>query len=187
MMNNNMIFDEILRASGVTEYGVVDPKNVEFTEEVRKYCEDNTCRQYGATWACPPAVGTVDECRARAQNYGRMLLFSVKYDIEDSLDFEGMKRGMMAFKDVADSVDDGLKTVLTDYLVLGNEGCGKCQKCTYPDAPCRFPDKVHGSIEGYGIFVFKLAEQSGVKYNNGENTITYFGAVLYNEPDEEGG
>ncbi|MDR0904954.1 MAG: DUF2284 domain-containing protein, partial [Oscillospiraceae bacterium] len=72
-----------LARAGVFEYGEVDPKAVEFTAEVRKYCEDNVCRQYGKTWACPPAVGTVDECRERAQGYDKMLVFSGKYDLED--------------------------------------------------------------------------------------------------------
>ncbi|MDR0469661.1 MAG: DUF2284 domain-containing protein [Peptococcaceae bacterium] len=186
-MSDYVIFEDIFQSAGVTEYGVVDPKDVEFTEEVRKYCEDNKCRKYGTTWACPPAVGTVDECRARAQSFSRMIVFSVKYDISDSFDFEGMKRGMMAFKSVADSVDDGMKALPGSCLILGNEGCGKCGECTYPDAPCRFPDKVHGSIEGYGIFVNKLAAQAGIRYNNGPDTITYFGAVLYGETDKEDG
>jgi len=178
-------FDEILRASGVFEYGVADPREVEFSPEVRKYCEDNVCRQYGKTWACPPAVGTVDECRARAKSYNKMLVFSAKYDVEDSADFEGYLRGMKDFKSVANNVDDALKVVFADCLVLGNEGCGVCDTCTYPGAPCRFPDKVHGSIEGYGIWVSKLAQQAGVAYNNGANTITYFGAALFNKNAED--
>jgi predicted metal-binding protein len=177
--------DKILRAAGVFEYGVADPREVEFSQEVRKYCEDNACRQYGKTWACPPAVGTVDECRARAQSYDKMLVFSARYDVEDSADFEGYMRGMKDFKTVANNVDNALKDVFADCLVLGNEGCGVCEDCTYPDAPCRFPDKVHGSIEGYGIWVSKLAQQAGVAYNNGANTITYFGAALWRENAEE--
>jgi hypothetical protein len=36
------------------------------------------------------------------------------------------------------------------------------------------------SLEAYGIFVAKLAEKAGMKYINGVNTVTYFGAVLFN-------
>jgi hypothetical protein len=35
-------------------------------------------------------------------------------------------------------------------------------------------------LEGCGIFVSKLAAQAGVNYINGANTVTYFGAVMYN-------
>jgi len=174
-----------LAYAGVHEYGIVDPREVEFTPEVRAMCAENKCHQYGKTWACPPAVGTLDECRERAQSYDKMLVFSGKFEIEDSMDFEGIHTAMQDFKDIARRLDDAVRPELKTHLMLSNEGCGTCASCTYPDAPCRFPDKVHGSIEGYGIFVTKLAQQVGIKYNNGENTITFFGALLYNEVGDE--
>ncbi|MDR0818422.1 MAG: DUF2284 domain-containing protein [Oscillospiraceae bacterium] len=170
---------EIMDRAGVYRFGIVDPKDVDFSETVRGYCEENLCRQYGKTWACPPAVGTVSECRERAQSYGNMLVFSGKFDLEDSLDFEGMGAAMVEFKNISQRLDDEVKPYLSDYLLLSNEGCGKCESCTYPDNPCRFPEKLHGSIEGYGIFVNELAAKAGMGYNNGENTVTFFGALLY--------
>jgi predicted metal-binding protein len=178
-MNKNL--QESLTNAGVFEYGEVNPQDVEFTEEVRGYCIQNICRQYGKTWACPPAVGTVDECRERAHRYNKMIVFSGKYDIDSSLDFEGMIDALKAFKTVVNALDDDLRLKMSGYLLLGNEGCGICKNCTYPDKPCHFPDKMHHSIEGYGVYVTKLAQQTGIAYNNGENTITYFGALLYNE------
>ena len=177
-------WQKILRNTGVHEYGIVNAKDVEFSDEVRGYCEINTCRQYQKTWACPPACGTVAECRERAQGFKRMLVFTGKFELEDSLDFKGMIVGLKGFKKIAAAVDKAAKSHLNNYMVLSNEGCGKCDSCTYPNAPCRFPEKLHHSIEGYGIFVSKLAVQAGVKYNNGEKTVTYFGAVLFSE--EEG-
>jgi predicted metal-binding protein len=174
---------ESLTRAGVYEYGEVNPRDVEFSETVRGYCEQNTCRQYGATWACPPAVGTVDECRARAQSYDHMVVFSGKFDLEDSYDFEGIGAAMKEFKSIAGRLDEDVRPHLKRYLMLSNEGCGRCETCTYPNAPCRFPDKVHGSIEGYGIFVSTLAQTAGMSYNNGKDTITFFGALLYD--DEE--
>ena len=46
------------------------------------------------------------------------------------------------------------------------------------DAPCRYPESMFHSLEGYGFDVHLLAEAAGIKYNNGPNTVTYFGAVL---------
>lgn len=170
---------EILTRAGAYQYGIVDTGEVEFCEDVRKMCADNRCGQYGKTWACPPAVGTVDECRERARRYEKMLVFSGKFDLEDSFDYEGMTAAMKDFEEIARRLDTEIRGKLKDYLLLSNEGCGNCTSCTYPDAPCRFPDQVHGSIEGYGIFVSKLAEQAGIRYINGENTVTYFGALLF--------
>ena len=37
------------------------------------------------------------------------------------------------------------------------------------------------SLEGYGFIVNELATEAGIRYNNGANTVTYFGALLYKE------
>lgn len=176
---------ELLTQAGVFQCGVIDTKDVEFSTDVRKMCETNRCRKYGATWACPPAVGTVDECRERVRNYENMMLFSGKYELEDSLDYHGMMAAMKDFGAVVKQVDDEVRPVISDYVLLGNEGCGNCERCTYPDAPCRFPDRAHVALEGYGIWVSQVARQAGINYINGKNTVTYFGALLYNGKGEE--
>jgi predicted metal-binding protein len=112
-----------------------------------------------------------------------MLVFTGMFLIEDSFDFEGMMRSLLDFKQIANNLESVVKPYLKKYLVLSNEGCGICKICTYPNASCRFPERLHHSIEGYGILVSELAKKAGVKYNNGENTITYFGSLLFNDTD----
>ena len=172
---------EIAAQCGLLQEDCIPTDKLKFYPEVRAICEGNTCRGYGKTWACPPAVGSLEECRARVLRYDKMLLLSKKYDLEDSFDFEGMTEGMQEFREVIDRFDTQLPPTLTDYLLLGNEGCGRCTKCTYPDAPCRFPDKLHPSLEGFGFVVNELAKQSGLRYNNGPDTVTYFGAIFFSE------
>lgn len=163
---------------GFTECGYVCIKNLRYYPEVRKICEGNTCRNYASSWACPPAIGTLEECMERVSQYDTMLLFSCKYELEDSFDFEGMTAGMKDFKHKTDAFHAQLNCIFTDFLLLSNEGCGRCKTCTYPDAPCRFPHLLHHSLEGYGFIVNELAKEAGIKYNNGANTVTYFGALL---------
>ena len=172
---------EILDAVGVFQHGFVETSAIGFSGEVRKMCEVNTCRKYAATWACPPAIGTVEECRDRCLSFRKMLVFSGKYELEDSYDYEGMMAGRATFKAVARDLEKALKPHLDRHIMLANEGCGLCAECTYPGAPCRFPDQVHGAIEGYGIFVNILAQQAGMNYINGTNTVTYFGGLLHDE------
>ena len=176
--------ERIAEESGAFQCGTVDTDQIRFLQEVRGMCEVNTCRQYGKTWVCPPAVGTLEECSERIRHYGKMIVFSVKYDLEDSFDYEGMQAGMAHFKEVCRRIDarmqeegktEGKKK---DYMILSNEGCDLCKECTYPDAPCRFPERAHGSLEGYGIMVSELAGQAGIRYINGSNTVTYFGGLL---------
>lgn len=177
---------DILHQAGITQYGIVSTQDIHFSPEVRRMCAMNTCRQYGKSWACPPALGTLEACRARVCQYDKMLVFSIKYDLEDSFDFEGMQEGMSQFKTACRAIDAAVRPLISDYLMMSNEGCDLCKTCTYPDAPCRFPDKAHGSLEGYGIFVNELAESAGMNYINGVNTVTYFGGLACSEKALEG-
>ena len=176
-----MGIDELLEEAGVFQYGVADTSAIHFSEAVRDMCAMNRCQEYNRTWACPPAVGTVDECKEKCLKFAKILVFSHKSDLEDSYDYEGMMSAMAEFKKLARVVEEKTKPYLDSYLVLANEGCNICAECTYPDNPCRFPDKLHCSLEGYGIFVNELAGKAGINYINGANTVTYFGAVLFDE------
>ena len=171
---------EILTA-GFSESGVIPTDELVFREEVRRCCEENRCGSYGTTWACPPAVGTLDECRERVGRYGKLQLFSRAYLLEDSMDFDGMKRAMADFKRTVLLLRRKLRDAGPEAAVLSNESCGRCAPCTYPDAPCRFPEDLCHSLEGYGFNVSELAKQAGVRYMNGPSTVTFFGAVLYDE------
>lgn len=170
---------EIAIECSFLECGYVNMEEVKYYPEVRAICEGNMCRNYGTSWACPPAIGTIAECIERVNQYNNMLLFSCKYELEDSFDFEGMVAGLLNFKKRVDIFQQHLECILSDFLLLSNEGCGRCQKCTYPDAPCRVPHLLHHSLEGYGFVVNELATEAGICYNNGVNTVTYFGALLF--------
>lgn len=168
----------ILEEAGMFQYGVLPTEEIHFSDEVRGLCEANACRQYGKTWACPPAVGSVKECRERIRQYETMVLFSGKYDIEDSFDLEGMMDSMKRFKQSCRRLGAVLRTCMQDYILFSNEGCDLCEVCTYPQAPCRFPDLSYPSLEGYGLIVQDLAQRAGINYINGRNTVTYFGALV---------
>ena len=45
-------------------YFYIDPKSLEFTQRVRHICRQE-CPMYDKTWACPPAVGEVEACKAK--------------------------------------------------------------------------------------------------------------------------
>ena len=170
---------KLIFESGFSDSGVMPVEKLRFFDEVRKICEGNQCRRYGTTWACPPAVGTLDECRERVSDYRYFQLFAKAYRLTDPLDLEGVKDALADFKEAVGELDHKLRFRPEKLLVLSNESCDLCKKCTYPDSPCRFPDKMHHSIESYGFYVSELALQAGIKYNNGSSSVTFFGAVLY--------
>ena len=166
--------------SGLYECGDMAVDKIKFYPELRKACEVNTCRKYDTKWTCPPGVGTLEECKARLIKFNTMLLFSKKIELEDEFDIEGMGKGVIEFKNTVLVFEESIQGLLGEHMFLTNEGCNRCEKCTYPDLPCRYPHKIHHSISGYGLFVSELAKQTGIKYNNGPNTVTYLGALLFN-------
>ena len=75
---------------------------------------------------------------------------------------------------------------MNKVLHLGAGGCGVCEKCAKQTGePCRFPTLALASLEAYGVNVSELAKTAGMKYINGQDTVTYFGAVLFCLADGE--
>ena len=164
---------------GIHEYGFVPTAQIVTSQMVRKLCEQNACGAYGKTWACPPGVGTLEECAARMRAYDTVFVFTTRHELEDSLDWEGMAAGKKAHDAICPGVVDFFRARVGDMMVLSTEGCAHCATCTYPDAPCRFPDRLHPSIESYGVEVNVLAGSAGVRYHNGPNTVTFFSCIFF--------
>ncbi len=184
MKKDESLRDSIREAAlsgGFFQAEYVDMYSIVFYPELRAICEGNQCGCYGANWVCPPAFGSFEEGREKILSYGNMLLFTKKYDLEDSFDFEGMQEGMRDFRRSLSGLETFAKELLGPdrIFVLSVGSCRLCSECTYPDAPCRFPELLHHPIEGYGLNVSELAQSCGISYNNGKNTVTYFGALLF--------
>jgi hypothetical protein len=53
----------------IHEHAFMKSTDVIFSEEVRDICKQNKCGMYGSSWACPPVVGSVEECKAQCLAY----------------------------------------------------------------------------------------------------------------------
>ncbi len=168
-----------LEGTDIFQYGYISPSEIEFKEEIQEICRGNTCRVYGKTWACPPAIGGIEECRQRCNKYENALVFSCKYDLEDSFDFEGMQEAGEEFRRTCDKLWELTDGCNKGYLLLANGGCHRCSECTYPTAPCRMPEKLFPAFEGHGIVVSDVAKMAGINYINGKDTVTYLGMLLF--------
>ena len=70
----------------------------------------------------------------------------------------------------------------SEALHLGAGGCRLCEICGKREGiPCRNPKRAMRSLEAYGVNVSLLASLANMKYINGQNTVTYFGAVFMKE------
>ncbi len=181
-MNLNAKFLEKKDELNIHQLGFSTTDKIVFTENVRELCRANACGTYGKKWVCPPAVGTTEECKAKILAYNDIFVFTTLHQLEDSFDFEGMMDGKARHSEICLDVIAYFKELYNDdILILSAEGCDKCTTCTYPDAPCRFPEETYPSIESYGAEVNRLAKTVNVNYINGANTVTYFGCICYNK------
>ena len=172
----NQEFIDKCKEIGIHECGILPIEQVPFEHEVREMCAANRCGLYGKKWCCPPGCGTEEECKEKCMKYKNVFVFSTKYDLEDSFDFEGMERARKAH----DKTDEELLSLLDIPCELAGAGsCTLCEQCTYPDAPCRFPDKARCSVEACGIDVVKLSSDCGINYINGKDTVTYFSILFW--------
>ena len=171
----------LARECGFTVAEELDPKTLKFLPEVREMCAAGRCRYYDKSWACPPACGPLEEWQKKASRFGKGVLLQTVGDIEDSYDIEAMmelsRRNAASFAKFADRV---LETGL-DCLPMSVGTCARCEKCTYPDAPCRFPDRMFSSMEACGLMVNQVCTDNGVPYNYGPGKMAYTSCLLYNE------
>ncbi len=163
----------------VHEYAVVNSKDIPFRDYVLEACAMNYCGMYNKTWQCPPGVGTREELKQKCLQYEKGLVFTTCHPLEDSFDIEGMNAGRIVHEKITDQV--ALLFEGEKIRILSAEGCGLCKECTYPNAPCRFPQKARSSVEANGISVVDLAKDCNINYKNAVNTVTYFSVILFNE------
>jgi len=115
-------------------------------------------------------------------SYKKAVIVTKVYPTKNSYDTEAWIKGLKDFQQTLLKLKEDYIGQLSkkNPLLLGAGACYLCEKCTYPDEKlCRFPEKAVPSLEACGIDVMNLSKQVGVKYNNGENTITYIGAILH--------
>lgn len=173
---------EELKAEGLEiGFSHVAPLKVEriaLQPEVRQMCSANQCGQYDHNWSCPPACGSLEECRAQVSAYREGILVQTVGQLEDSFDIEGMAELEKRHKAQFVRFHDALLTRYPGLLALGAGCCTRCQKCTYPDAPCRMPEKRISSMEAYGMLVMQVCKDNGMDYYYGPNTLAYTGCFL---------
>ncbi|MBQ1962037.1 MAG: DUF2284 domain-containing protein [Clostridia bacterium] len=168
-----------LERSDIFQYSIFSTELIPFSQSVVDACRANLCGKYGTCWTCPPGVGEMSVLEKRIKSYENAAVFTCKYSLEDSFDFEGMVEGQKQTRNIFREILSSLSAAGESFYALGCEGCDICEKCTYPDAPCRFPEKAIPSIEACGISVVELSKLIGVNYNNGPCTVTYFCMILF--------
>ena len=161
------------------EYGIVPVSEISFCRELLKACESNLCGKYNKCWTCPPGVGTMEEQIKKIMSFSNAFVFTTMFQLDDPFDIEGMQKAKDYHCRLTAEMHD--KFGMTNP-VYGAGGCTICgaqgEACAYPE-PCRFPEKIFPSVEAAGINVTELSRAGKLRYNNGQNTVTYFSMILF--------
>ena len=179
-----MLGDKLISAAleaGACKAVMLSAENIVLSETFRDICKSNQCGKYGKCWVCPPELPEADEVMARIRSYDRVLWYQTVSSIEDSFDIEGMIEAGNRHVRISHRLRDMVADLLPENaLHLSCGGCRLCQRCAKEDGePCRMPEKAMSSLEGYCVDVYNTTKDTHLKYINGQNTVTYFGAILF--------
>lgn len=162
-------------------YAWIDPGALEFSDRVRWICQ-HECAMYGKSWACPPGVGSLEECKANCLRYGKCLMISSITEVEDIADLEQTLSTRADHEALTDQVGALLRSQGVQPFILSTEACAICPRCAILDGePCRFPEKMHPCVESQGINIIPVLEENGLEFQYGQNVVTWVSLLLYNE------
>ena len=85
-MNRDLLEQQLAQLPLYT-YHFIDPRELEFSDRIRWICRQE-CPMYGKSWACPPAVGPVEDCKETCLRYVNCLMISTITEVSDIANIE---------------------------------------------------------------------------------------------------
>ena len=134
---------------------------------------------YGKTWACPPAVGSVEACEARCRSFDDALLIATITEVGDIANIEETLATRAPHEEITRQVLELVRRQAGETMVLSTEACAICAHCAWPDGPCRHPERMFPCVESHGIVVTALAERTGIDFYAEGNLVTWFSLIFY--------
>ena len=137
---------------------------------------------YGKSWACPPGVGEVEACRSKCGAYENCLLVGTIVEVADIADLEATLATRSDHEALTNEIRELMRQQGVEPYVLSTEACALCERCAILDGqPCRMPDKMHPCVESHGINLIPTLESCGLEFQYGENIITWYSLLFFNE------
>ena len=176
-------FEMLVQAAldcGAAKAVVIPESSIVLSETFFDVCKSNSCGKFGRCWMCPPDIGPIGELMERVRSYSFGLLYQSIGSLEDSFDIEGMSAAAKEHARLSQRIDAAVKPMCGEVFHLSCGGCNLCEECAKRiNEPCRFPEKALIPMEGAGMDVYNTVKDTPLKYINGQNTVTYFGIVLF--------
>ena len=177
-MNKELLMEK-LSALPLYIYDFVDPKELEFNNRIRWICE-NECPMYGKSWACPPGVGTLNQCKGKCLTHENCLLISSIVEVDNIADMEKTLATRPEHEALTNEVAGIMRQLGANPYILSTEACTVCEKCAILDGEaCRFPDKMHPCVESHCINVVPILESHGLEFQFGANVVTWISLLFF--------
>ena len=178
-MLDQKTLEEQLAQLPLYAYFFIDPQKLEFSDRVRWICQ-NECPMYGKTWACPPGVGPVPECRDKCRRFENCLMIVTVTEVNDISDIRETLDTRPPHEKLTNQVRDLMREQGVRPYILSTEACDICARCAYPDGlPCRMPGKMHPCVESHGINIIPTLEENGIAFQYGCNVVAWVSLLFY--------
>lgn len=175
---NMELLEQQLTALPLYAYFWIEPGQLEFSRRIRWICE-NECPRYNKSWACPPAVGSVEACRNKCLGYDRCLVIGTITETEDLADMQTALATRFDHENITEQVAALLRDQGAEPYILSTDSCALCPSCAWCEGkPCRIPDKMHPCVESHGINVIPTLEKNGLDFQYGGNIITWYSLLF---------
>lgn len=118
------IFSREKENLNIHEYAFIKPSVVIFSDEVRMFCEKNNCGMYGTSWACPPAIESIEECKKMCGSFENAFIFTTvtklkkKYDTAEWLKSRKVHEAITDKKDAASVKNVLILKSPADFLIV---------------------------------------------------------------------
>ena len=176
---NITLLEEQLSQLPLYTYFYTDPNTIEFSQRIRYICQTE-CPMYDKTWACPPAVGAVEDCQKKCRSYKNCLVIGTIVEVTDSADIEQSLATRHDHEMITNQVRDLMREQGTEPYILSTEACAICSRCAYLDGlPCRMPEKMHPCVESHGINIIPTLEAQGLDFIYGSNIVTWYSLFFF--------
>ena len=175
---NRALLEREMAQLPLVQYAFLTTRELVFSDRVRRICR-HECPMFNTTWACPPAVGTPDECRARLNAFEHVLVLVTADDAGDPAGLPYAQASLALHTQITEQVLALVKRQCGQTYTLAAQACRRCDKCTWPHSPCRDPQHMFPCVESHCILVTALAERLGIPFQGDVGWITWYSLIFY--------
>lgn len=147
------------------EAAVVRGEDIPVNPTFRRFCEQNLCGNYGASYACPPDCGTVEEMRERLLSQDRVLVMEKTWEVKSFSDPETVTRAKNGHNGALLRLMGQLRQQGYSCFGAGYNGCPLCSPCRHTlGEACPHPEERIACLSAYCVDVGALAEKCGLPF-----------------------